>query len=150
MRPILITRVWRRISIHRLQRHPTLLHLERDIISPTISRSVRQIYHRRKVDFVDEVERWKIRWALVDTKSERLPDTLHAKTRDLYPVIYSIISILLTMLVSPATSERDLSAMISVKSYFRSTMSDELQSNLSLMHIHRCASRLGSEYWWLC
>ena len=47
----------------------------------------------RKIDFVDEVERWKIRWALVDDKPERLFDTLHATNRDLYPVIYnSIIS----------------------------------------------------------
>ena len=45
-------------------------------------------------DFVDEVERWKIRWALVDAKPERLLDTLHATNRDLYPAIYSIISII--------------------------------------------------------
>jgi hypothetical protein len=43
---------------------------------------------------VDEVERWKIRWALVDAKLERLLDTLHATNRDLYPAIYSIISII--------------------------------------------------------
>jgi len=51
----------------------------------------------RKVDFVDEVERWKIRWALVDDKPERLLATLHATNRDLCPAIYSIISIILTM-----------------------------------------------------
>jgi len=44
----------------------------------------------RKVDFVNEVERWKIRFALVDDKPERLLDTLHATNRDLYTVIYSI------------------------------------------------------------
>jgi len=32
----------------------------------------------RKIDLVSEVERWKIRWALVDNKPERLLDTLHA------------------------------------------------------------------------
>ena len=77
----------------------------------------------RKVDFVDEVERWKIRWALVDNK----PDILHATNRDLYPAIYTIISILLTMPVSSATSERP---------YLRSTIGDERLSNLLLMHIH--------------
>jgi hypothetical protein len=35
---------------------------------------------------MDEVERWKIRWALVDEKPERLLDTLYATNRDLYPV----------------------------------------------------------------
>ena len=47
----------------------------------------------KKVDFVDEVERWKIRWALVDDKPETLLDTLHEANRDLH----SIISIILTM-----------------------------------------------------
>ena len=49
----------------------------------------------RKVYLVDEVECWKIRWALVDDKPERLLDTLHATNRGLYPAIYIIISILL-------------------------------------------------------
>ena len=72
--------------------------------------------------FVDEVERWKIRWALVDDKPERLLDTPHATNRDLYPDIYSIISILVTMPVSSATRERYFSAIRLVKSYLRSTI----------------------------
>ena len=36
-----------------------------------------QIYLPRKVDFVDEDECWKLRWTLVDEKSERLLDTLY-------------------------------------------------------------------------
>ena len=91
----------------------------------------------RKADFVDEVERWEIRWAFVDDKPERLLDTLHATNRDLYPAIYTIISILLTTSVSSATSERSLSAMRRVKSYLRSTIGNERLSNLSLMHVHR-------------
>ena len=47
----------------------------------------------RKVDFLDEVDRWKISWALVDDKPERLLHTLHATNRGLYLAIYSIISI---------------------------------------------------------
>jgi len=38
----------------------------------------------RKVDFVDEVKHWEIRWTLVDDNPERLHDTLHATNRDLY------------------------------------------------------------------
>ena len=37
----------------------------------------------RKVDFLDEVDRWKISWALVDDKPERLLHPLHATNRDL-------------------------------------------------------------------
>jgi hypothetical protein len=62
----------------------------------------------RKVYLVDEVECWKIRWALVDDKPERLLDTLHATNRDLYPAIYIIISILLRMPVHRQQT-RDLS-----------------------------------------
>ena len=45
-------------------------------------------------DFVDNV----VRWALVDDKPKILLDTLHATNRDLYPAIYILISILLTLL----------------------------------------------------
>jgi len=45
-------------------------------------------------DFVDDV----CRWALVDDTLKILLDTLHATNRDFYPAIYSVISILLTLL----------------------------------------------------
>jgi hypothetical protein len=44
------------------------------------------------------------RWALVDDKPKILLDTLHATNRDIYPVIYSIISVLLTLL----SNKRDI------------------------------------------
>jgi len=40
-----------------------------------------------RVHFVDEVERWKIRWTLVDDKTDRLLNALHAENRVLYPAI---------------------------------------------------------------
>ena len=47
--------------------NPTsLLNLTPEIIDRLFN--VYQRYLPRKVDFVDEVERWKIRWALVDDK----------------------------------------------------------------------------------
>jgi hypothetical protein len=42
----------------------------------------------RKEYLVDEVECWKIRWALVDDKPERLLDTLHATNRDFFSLVY--------------------------------------------------------------
>ena len=79
------------------------------------------MYH----DFVDEVERWEIRWALVDDKPETTRHRLYATNRDLYPAIYSIISILLTMSVSSAASGRSFNAIRRVKFYLRSTIGDE-------------------------
>jgi len=64
-------------------------------------------------------------WTLVDDKTERLLNALHATNRGLYPAIYSIISILLTMRVSSATSKRSFNAVRRMKSYLRSTIGDE-------------------------
>jgi hypothetical protein len=86
---------------------------------------------------VDEVEHWKTRWTLVDDKTEKLLNALHATNRGLYPAIYSIISILLIKPVSSKTSERSFSPMRHMKSYLWSTIGNERLSNLSLMHIHR-------------
>jgi hypothetical protein len=103
-------------------------------ITPEIVDRLCNAYQRdlpRKVDFVYEVERWKIGWALVDLLIRQRDYTLHATNRDFY-----IISILLTIPVSSTTSERSFSAMRRVKSYIRSTIGDERVSNLSHMHIH--------------
>ena len=120
----------------------SLLSLTSEIIARLFNAYQRDL--PRKVDFMDEVERWKIRWDLVDDRPERLLDTLHAINHDLYPAMHTILSILPTMLVLSATSERSFSAMRHVKSYLRSTIGDERLSNLSRMHIdtQTCASRL--------
>lgn len=88
-------------------------------------------------EFIDEIDRWKIRWQQNIDKPERLIAVLNATIVDLYPSIHRILTILLTMPVSSATSERSFSAMRRIKSYLRSTMGDERLSNLSLMHVHR-------------
>jgi len=38
---------------------------------------------------MDEVDRWKIRWALVDDKPERILDIMHAKNRVWYQLYTS-------------------------------------------------------------
>ena len=72
-------------------------------------------------DFVDDV----FMWALVDDKPKILLDTLHATNRDLYPAIYSIIIILLTLLGAISNKQN-----LYVKSYLRSPMGDKRLSNL--------------------
>jgi hypothetical protein len=57
--------------------------------------------------------------------SQRLLDNLHETNRKLYPAIYNIICILLTMPVSLATSERSFRANRRVKSYLRPTIGDK-------------------------
>ena len=79
---------------------------------------IRQILPR-KVDVVDEVGRWKIRWTLVDDKPEIILHTPHATNSDLYPAIWSIICILLPMLVSSTTREKSFSAILFKVDYWR-------------------------------
>ena len=60
--------------------------------------------------FLDEVARWKTRWNMVDgQKPQTLLETLNVTNRD--PNIYAIFTVLITMSVSSASSERSFSAM---------------------------------------
>ena len=61
----------------------------------------------------------------------------YVTNEDLYPNIYAIFTVLITMPVSSASSERSFSAMRRVKNCLRATMGDEILSNLSLLHIHK-------------
>jgi hypothetical protein len=63
----------------------SLLNLTAEIVDRLFNAYRRDL--RRKLDFVDEAERWKMRRVLVDDKPERLHDTLHATNRDLYPAV---------------------------------------------------------------
>ena len=70
-------------------------------------------------------------------KPQTLLETLNVTNQDLYPNIYAIFTVLITMPVSSASSERSFSVMRRVKNCLRATMGDERLSNLSLLRIHR-------------
>ena len=71
---------------------------------------------------------------MVDEQNpQTLLETLNVTNQDLY----AILTVLITMPVSLASSKRSFSAMFRVKNCFRATMGDERLSNLSLLHIHR-------------
>jgi hypothetical protein len=70
-------------------------------------------------------------------KPQTLLETLDVTNQDLYPNIYAICTVLITIPVSSASSERSFSAFPLVNNCLRATMSDERLSNLSLLHIHR-------------
>ena len=67
-------------------------------------------------------------------------DILNETNKDIYPGIFFILSIFLTMPVSSSSSERSFSAMRRIKNYLRTTMRDERLSNLSLLHVQRLMS----------
>ena len=64
-------------------------------------------------------------------KPQTVLEKLNVTNQDLYPNIYVIFTVLITMPVSSASSERSFSVMRRVKYCLRATMGDEKLSNLS-------------------
>ena len=56
---------------------------------------------------------------------------------DLYPNTFMALSVLNSMPVSTASTERSFSMMRRVKSYLRSTMSIERLSGIAMLHAHK-------------
>lgn len=87
--------------------------------------------------FLLEIQRWVARWEMFPPKKpEQLCETLEMTNKELYPNVYCILKILLTMPPTTATAERSFSVMKRVKTYLRSTMGQERLSSLALLHIH--------------
>ena len=108
---------------------------------PTKHANINIIYDAYKPDltktrqeFGDEVRWWDVRWQLQDTKPSTLVANVDKTSEVAYPCVYNILHILLTM---PVTCERSFSSMRRIKSYLRSTMTDERLSTLGVLHIHR-------------
>jgi hypothetical protein len=55
-------------------------------------------------------------------KPQTLLETLNVTNQDLYPNIYVIVTVLITMLMSSASSERSFSAMSRVKNCLRAAI----------------------------
>jgi hypothetical protein len=72
-------------------------------------------------------------WNMVDgQKPQTLLETLNVTNQDLYPNIFAIFTVLITMPVSSASSERSFSAMRRVKNCLRATMGDQRLSKKCL------------------
>jgi len=57
--------------------------------------------------------------------------------KTVYPNLYSLIQVALSIPVSSATCERSFSAMRRIKTWLRTSMHQERFTNLSLIHIKR-------------
>ena len=63
--------------------------------------------------------------------------TLDKPARNLYCEVVTIAKLLLVMPASNATSERSFSALRRIKTYLRTTMTQERLNNLMLLHVHQ-------------
>lgn len=90
------------------------------------------------VTLESELELWKNKWSKFNgDMPDTAIDTLHLCESELYPRIYLALKILCVLPVSVATAERSFSSLKRLKTWLRSTMSQERLVGLALMHIHR-------------
>ena len=87
----------------------------------------------------NEVKRWVTRCSLEDPEHvpSSLQATLHVINPDLYPNIFTALSVLISMSVSTASAERSFSVMRRLKSYLRSRMSTERLSGITMLYVHK-------------
>ena len=99
-------------------------------------------YLKEKRDFDNETLRWQTKRShLTDEKPVTCTLTEGHSSRlipaDLYPIVVTIITILLTMPVSTDTPEQSFSTMLRVKTYLRSPMETERLTALALMYAYK-------------
>ncbi|XP_060063626.1 zinc finger MYM-type protein 1-like [Ylistrum balloti] len=92
-----------------------------------------------KASYLTEVRRWRTRWVAIPLKDRPrgLCEILDRTSRDLYPNIRNIFSVLLSMPTSTASAERSFSSMRRIKTYLRTTMTTERLSALAVLNTHR-------------
>jgi hypothetical protein len=83
---------------------PNKLHTLTDQTTNSIFDSFRTDIGDRQA-FLDEVARWKTCWNMVDgQKPQTLLETLNVTNQDLYPTIYAIFTVLITIPVSSVST----------------------------------------------
>ena len=92
-----------------------------------------------KAAVVPEVQRWVYKWKKEDvsTVPSSAIEALCACHADIYPNIYILLTILGTLSVSTATSERSFSTMGRLRTYLRSSIGNEWMTGLALLSIHK-------------
>jgi len=110
--------------------------------SPNTAQDLERIYQEdigpREAD-VPEVQRWVNKWKKKDvsTVPSSAIEPLCACHADIYPKFYILLTILGTLPVSIATSERSFSTMRHLKTYLRSSIGNERMTELALLSIHK-------------
>ena len=94
-----------------------------------------------------ELDMWETRWVKaarelqqsnpMQTVPKRISDTLLTSDKEFYPNINTILNILAVVPATTCTCERSISALRRLKTWLRSTMTNERLTGLALMHVHR-------------
>ena len=84
-----------------------------------------------------EYARWQRKWKGTQQVPENLGEALQQCDADTFPNLHVLLRIACTIPVTSAENERNNSVLKGLKSYLRSTMSNERLTGLALMKIHR-------------
>jgi hypothetical protein len=90
--------------------------------------------------FKAETVHWQSKWRDVEKNTQTVPTkalhVLQACDRDVYPTIHVLLQILCTLPVSNASSERSFSTLRLIKTWLRTTMSENRLVGLALLYVH--------------
>ena len=88
-----------------------------------------------------ELDMWEARWLRESEQNSDIPkrvsDTLLTSDDDFYPNINTILNILAIVPATTCTCERSISALRRLKTWLRSSMTNDRLTGLALMHVHR-------------
>ena len=90
---------------------------------------------------------WETRWVIaarelhqsnpMQTVPKRISETILSSDKEFYPNINTILNILAVVPATTCTCERSISALRRLKTWLRSTMTNERLTGLALMLVHR-------------
>ena len=115
-------------------------------IAPTYSHaSIKDVSELYKADLPSpqllstEFNRWKIRCTSIplDKRPNTLQEALQYCDKDAFPNIYVLLLIACTLPVTTCETERSNSQLKLLKTYLRSTMTEERLSALAVIKVHR-------------
>lgn len=89
--------------------------------------------HPSLMQLLGEIQLYKQR--MVNTKNAL--EALQKCDKNYFPLVHQILKILCTLTISVATAERSFSSLRLIKSYLRSTMTEDRLNGLALLYVHR-------------
>ena len=92
------------------------------------------------LSFASEYHRWFCRWSKSKSDAANVISFTNAYTEadpELYPNICTVMTVSATRPTSTAGSERSFSALKRLKTYIRSTMTEDRLTGLAMLHVHR-------------
>lgn len=86
--------------------------------------------------FDGEVRLWKEKWKKVTSYSKSALESLRSCNSQIYPNVFRLLKILSSLPISVASAERTFSCLRRLKTYLRSTMTEDRLSSLALLNVH--------------